>query len=81
MAGAMGTSGGVRVTGGRDDTCPDGCQPVVDDVYAKCDCADEWETWKPGFKTLVEAVGCAGASSTAPMLFVGIAAVLGHFLN
>ena len=62
-------------------TCPASCQSAVDNVYSMCDCDDNWEALKPGVKALVEQVGCAGASSTAPMLFVGISAVVGHFLN
>ena len=75
----------VAVACGTDaldsSSCSSGCQDAVDVVYSTCDCHEEWEASKPGVKALAEGMGCAGASSAAPALFVGIAAIVGHFFN
>lgn len=63
------------------DECGANCQDAIDNIYSMCDCQENWEASKPAIKATVEALGCAGASSATPALFVGIAAVLNHFLN
>jgi hypothetical protein len=65
---------------GTAQECPSGCQALIDDVYSTCDCADDWETAKPGVKIVATAYGCGGAAQAAP-LFAAMAMVANHFLN
>jgi hypothetical protein len=65
---------------GTAQECPSGCQALIDDVYTTCDCADDWETAKPGVKIVATAYGCGGAAQAAP-LFAAMAMVANHFLN
>ena len=76
--GITGTTSAVT-TG--DPTCTSGCQDSVDIIYSTCDCTDNWDINKPAVKATVEAYGCAGAAHAAPALFVGVAALVNHFLN
>ena len=61
--------------------CGPGCQEAIDIVYSTCDCQETWEASKAEMKALTVLLGCNGASSATPALFIGIAAVLNHFLN
>jgi hypothetical protein len=75
------TCGITGVTTGQSTTCQSGCQDAIDILYSTCDCTDNWDITKPTVKATVEAYGCAGAAHAAPALFVGVAALVNHFLN
>lgn len=69
---------------GETPTCPAGCQDAIDTMYSDCGgCTDggvSFDDSNAEMKTMVEAIGCAGAAQTAP-LFAVLAAVANHFLN
>lgn len=48
--------------------------------YAECAGENEWDDGADE-KPWIEFKGCAGAAQAAPALFVGLAALVNHFLN
>lgn len=69
--------------------CPAGCQDEIDKVYSACGGCDltgedgtvsNFDDTNAETKTMLEAIGCAGAAQVAP-LFAAVAAVATHFLN
>jgi hypothetical protein len=76
-----GITGVTTIAEGATPTCTTGCQDGVDIIYSTCDCTDDWEIMKPTTKAMVESYGCAGAASATPALFIGVAAVVNHFIN
>jgi hypothetical protein len=75
----------ISAGGSNTDTCPDGLQEKIDDMYSECGGCEEggvnWdEQLGPNMKTAAEAFGCGGAAQTVP-LAAALATVVNHFLN
>ena len=69
---------GCTTTTPSADTCPDGCQEMIDGMYSACGGCANWDDSNDAMKTAVETIGCSPASSAmlAAGAFVASAAAV-----